>query len=383
MVKAFIFLTAFSQIFLSRFGIEITKDFSLAPSYLAAYAALGVLLYKRYLHFDVKLGLLFLVISFTSSISYVLGREEKALSSLFLYWFIYFPFVFVPTSKGVPDRSLCKLYLPLLFVLAIAGICQFFCQFLFKPEWLFDYRPLIPDYVRNKNDMNTVIIIGDLIKSNGFFLLEPSIFSQWMALGLLFNNTIAGSFFITYLYLAGLAVSFSGTGIIMVLFTLLGSLYMLTVRQTLSLIAGLFLFLVFSFYTKETLLLSRLEEFKGGEGVRTTSAAMRFLTPRITVAEGLSTSMPRFFFGNGPGTINKVAKDYEGHDPAWAKLLFEYGVVGTISLIVFLLHCVKIVKSSFLFVIVFSVQWILLGGHLLTFDVVALYLIYLRFAVYY
>lgn len=383
MVKALIFLTAFSQIFLCRFGIEITKEFSLSPSYLFAYLALFVLLLKRFLRFDAFLGLLFLATLLSSCASFLFSTEQKTFTSLFLFWFIYLPFVFVPTNTNNPDKPFSKLYLPMIFVIAVAGIMQFFCQFLFKPEWLFDYRPFLPSYLQNKNTMNTVIPIGGFIKSNGFFLLEPSIFSQWMGLGFLTNYALTGSTLITSVLLLGQTVSFSGTGLILVITFLLTSLHKLNQKQLFFLLLVILLFGIFSYATKDSLLLSRLDEFRGGTGVRTTSAAMRFLNPRFVVAEGLSISPKTFLFGNGPGTYARVTREFEVHDPVWAKVPFEYGVVGAICFFCFLAFSLRTIRFSFPFFLVFLAQFLLCGGHFLTFEVVVIYLVYFKFAIFY
>ena len=365
------------------FGIQITSDFSLAPSYLFLYVALAFAWAKGFVRIDFALLTLFAAVVSASLFSFVYGRPERSFPSLGLYWFVYFPFVFRPINPGRPDRNLCRLYYPLLLILAAAGVLQFFLQFVFHREWLFDYRPFIPPFFQNKNNMNTVISIGGLIKSNGFFLLEPSYFSQWMAYAILFFGVFGGSFAAGALFLLGLALSFSGTGIILLGVMMVFFISSISFGRRLFLIVSAAVFLLLGLTSQSHLTFSRLEEFRGGTGVRTTSAAARFLNPRITLQEGLSNSVLSFFLGNGPGTINKVIKDYEGHDPVWAKLFFEYGLIGGFLLLFFLLRSIHASQGSFLFFIPFFVQWLLLGGHLLTFDVVVLFVLYYKLAVYY
>jgi len=378
MLRLLIFLTAFSQIFLNRFGIQITNDFSLSVSYIFLYLSITLAVCQGYLITDLANLLLFSALAASAVISYSFGIQEKSLSSLMLLLFLYLPFVFRPITTKAPDLVFYRLYYPLLVVLALSGVIQFFAQFFVKPEWLFDFRQYLPPFFQNKNPMNTVIPIGSFLKGNGFFLLEPSIFSQWMAYGVCFSGVYPSSVFAMPLFLTGLAVAFSGTGVVLVLLFCIFSFFDIRREKRLLLFVLLFCFLVFSFLTKDTLLLSRLDEFKGGTGVRTTSAAARFINPTLVLQEGWATSCLIFFFGNGPGTIARVNRDFEVHDPVWAKLFFEYGLIGGIILLLFLHRSTSGPNFNRIFRILFFIQWFSLGGHLLTFDVLVLYVMYYK-----
>jgi len=379
MLKSLIFLTAFSQIFLNRFGIGITSEFSLAPSYLFLYASIAMALHKGFIRLDPTCCLIFAGIIFSSLTSYLLSAVEVTFTSLILYWFIYLPFAFRTTSPTCPDIGLYRLYYPLLLVLALAGLGQFLGQFFFSADWLFDYRPLLPDSIQNKNNMNTVISYGSIFKSNGFFLLEPSYFSQWMAYSILLFCIFSSSYLYGLLFFLGLLASMSGTGLI-----LLGGSFLVLARKmnrarASLMVAAAVVFVLISFLTGGSSYLSRISEFSGGSGVRTTSAAARFVNPAIIVSEGLTKSPELLFFGNGPGAINRMGRDYDSHDPTWAKLLYEYGLIGFLLLFSFIFFSTRREHSSSVFTLPFLLQWLLLGGHLLTLDVVVLYVLYYKF----
>jgi len=381
MLKGLIFLTAFSQIFLSRFGFQVGETFSLAPSYIFLYAALITAIAKGLVFIDLKLLIIFSGVVLTSFVSFLFGEPEKTFTSLILYWFIYFPFVFKSCNTASPALLFYNLYYPFFLLLAVFGLLQFGAQFFFNPDWLFDFRHNIPDFFQNKNTMNTVILLSGLTKSNGFFCLEPSFFSQYMSYGLLFAGLFGGSLASVLLLLCGLVVSFSGTGVIILITGCCVLFRYFTPNNRIFIFLALFIFFLISFLTKDNLLLSRVEEFKGGTGVRTTSAAMRFLNPRITVAEGLSRSTFNCIFGIGPGTISKVFRDFEGHDPVWAKLFFEYGILGGLLLIMFLFFSARTSSYKDHFLFLFFIQWSLLGGHLLNFDVISFYFVYYKLAI--
>lgn len=100
----------------------------------------------------------------------------------------------------------------LLAIIAIAGIVQFSAQF--AGISIFSFREIVPDKLLFEDGYNLQIPIGTsgYFKSNGFFLLEPSVFSQFMALGLSIEILVLRRVRYIGLLLAGLIVSLSGTG---------------------------------------------------------------------------------------------------------------------------------------------------------------------------
>ena len=210
-----IFLTAFSAVFLNRFGLNVIGDFSLSFSFIFLYLTLSFGVIKGLLFVNFKTLYLFLGVVFAACISYMYGKEFKSFPSFLLFLFVYFPFIFEKKSASSSSDGFLRLFYPLFLIVATAGIAQFFLQFFYKPDWLFDYRPFLPDLVRNKNPMNTVIPFAGFIKSNGFFLLEPSGFSQMMSFGLYFCTISPYSFLSFFIFFTGLIVSFSGTGFIL------------------------------------------------------------------------------------------------------------------------------------------------------------------------
>lgn len=380
MLRFLIFCTAFSQIFLPRFSLNIIQDFSLSFSYVFLYGAIAIAAKRGLLVLNPFLLLSFTFLSFSSFCSFLFGLPEKTFSSLLLMLFIYFPFVFRPVGDIAPDTSFFYLYFKMVFILGLAGIIQFFAQFFTGAQWVFDYRPTLPEPIRNLNVMNTVIPFGGIYKSNGFFLLEPSFFSQWMALGIYFFGFFNTSFVGFFVFLAGLMISLSGTGLILFFFICLLSFRFPDQKRRLVLLLSFLLFALIGLLLPENFLRARVGEFQAGAGVRTTSAAARFITPFLTLEEGFKNNPHRIFLGNGPGTITKVVRDFEAHDPVWAKLFFEYGLVGGLSLILFLVFSIHKPKQSFPLTIIFFIQWFFLGGHLLSFDIVSFYVVYYKLA---
>ena len=320
---------------------------------------------------------------FSGVVSYLFGVPEKSLSSFLLALVIYFPFILEPVKPSNPDKHFFSLYYIMIVIVGVAGLFQFLAQFFIKEPWLFDYRPLLPEPIRNLNPMNTVIPFGNMIKSNGFFLLEPSFFSQWMAFGIFFFGFFCTGFLSYFLFLSAIISSISGTGLILLLCVCFLSFHYFESQRRYLLLTSFCVFLFLGLLLPEAYIKLRLSEFQSGAGVRTSSAAARFITPLLTLKEGIIDHPERIFFGNGPGTISKVAKDFEAHDPAWAKLLFEYGLIGSFILLLLLYISISKTKHSLAFTFLFFIQWCFLGGHLLNFDIIAFYIIYYKLALIY
>lgn len=381
-MKLFSFLTVFSIIFLNRFGLNVIPDFSLSFSYVFIYAGLLFALIKNNLTLNISSFYLFTLSCFLSCISFLNGEQSKSFASLCLFLFVYFPFIFQGRSRNNAERNFFLIFFPFLIVIAGFGFLQFFLQFLFSADWLFDYRPFIPDFFRNKNPMNTVIHFGGVIKSNGFFLLEPSTFSQFMAFGMYLVCISVSPIFLFFVFFTGLFISFSGTGLILFFISsILSFFYSGLLKKYISFVFFV-LFIFIGFLYKDTSVLMRLSEFSAGTQLETSSAAARFINPFYVLKDSFFQSPKTFLFGQGPGTITRSQKDFQAHDPAWAKLFYEYGFFGGFLFLGFIFFSVNKDHARFDISFLFFVQWFFLGGHLLSFDTVALYIVYYKLSHY-
>ena len=132
-----------------------------------------------------------------------------------------------PDDRVVRRRAIRLFHPAGMLVVAIAGILQFFGQLVVKGPLLFTFVGIFrPDLI--SHGFNYVIPVpglGGLNKSNGFFLVEPSSFSQLMALAIIVElEFFKPSWRLGVLGLA-LMLSFSGTGLL--LFAAIVPLYLL------------------------------------------------------------------------------------------------------------------------------------------------------------
>ena len=231
-------------------------------------------------------------------------------------------------ARDMDERVFFRGGANILALIAAAGILQFLLQF--AGLGLFSFTHLLPDRMLFESGYNLEIPvgIGDIMKSNGFFLLEPSIFSQSMAMGLILEILAARRAWFLALFAAGLLLSFSGTGWIVLLSFLL-SVGARLGRRGIVLAAGLAMAIVAVFaavvyFSPDTadVFAGRVAEFSQPG----TSGNLRFTTPFQLMNEVLAREPTAWLFGIGPGASERLSLAYEYDVNTPIKILLEYGM---------------------------------------------------------
>ena len=354
-----------SATLLQRFGVN-AGELSTSAAMLGVYVFLLFAGLAGALTLSGERALLFGVCLSVALISLLLNETGSSTSSLLLLAAMYLPFVFVlrPRSLDEADSAwMLARFLDLTLACALIGICQFALQTVIHADWLFDFTPYIPEKLRAAGTFNTVISMGSFNKSNGFFFREPSGFSYLMALALVAEwTTRKRSYRLSCLCLA-LLLTYSGTGILALLLATLHPLGPKTLLRLLVLgVLGGLVFWVLGDALNLSFTLDRVGEFNSTHS----SAYMRYVAPLRLVIESIESSPWTPFFGHGPGTIFRTTRDYEFHDPTWAKLLFEYGVVGFIGFVALFSAMLKRPAIPLQIRAVLFWGWLILGGHLLS-----------------
>jgi hypothetical protein len=335
------------------------------------YALLGVLLLCDRLVLDLPALVLYGAIATVAAASFWLstnigGGEAASISSLLLLLAIYLPFVFVLSQRRDNHGHwlwTLRLVGNVLLIGAIAGIVQFYAQFVVRAPWLFDISQLIPLPIRGQGIYNSAIPVGSMFKANGFFFREPSGFSYMMAFGLLIELALFKRMKRMLCFGLALLLSYSGTGLLALAIGLV-----LPFRASLLLRLGIGATLVLAgnalagdplnlAYT-----LSRVGEF----GARGSSAYMRYVAPMHVVDASIDVTPWSALLGHGSGTIQKAASISDSHDPTWAKLLFEYGIAGFVLVVGLMLHKLAACPAPLQLRAVAFASWLVMGGHLLS-----------------
>lgn len=362
-----------SILIFARFGINL-GSYSLDLSAVAMYGLVTLGLLTGALDVSLKRAALYgLCVACAGLSLYVnlLARDvpNTSFGSLSLVLFLYLPFLFVlrpRTLSSNDDIRFCHgLFLNLGFFVACAGVAQFFVQFVYRPSWLFDFSHLIPSPLRGSSHYNTTIPVGSFFKSNGFFLREPSGFGFLVALCFLMEWEGPKRFVRLGLFALALIVSYSGTGILTLL---IGALFPLNLRTTLRILgllgAGTLVFLVAGEVLNLNATLDRVSEFD--EQRKNSSGYIRYIAPARLIGDTFFSDLWTPLVGHGPGSISREKQLYEFFDPTWAKLLFEYGVLGALSFLALFIVTLSHPGLSPSVRAVLFFCWLVMGGHLLS-----------------
>jgi hypothetical protein len=230
----------------------------------------------------------------------------------------------VPVDEGVFFRRVNFA----LLLIGIAGICQFFAQIAGLK--LFAFTGLLPgDFLNEANyHLEIPVGFGDLLKSNGFLLVEPSVFSQFMALGLIIE--FVGTRRLPYIgvFVAALLLSFSGTGwIVLGTFLVVSAATMggrgVLIACGILLVLGVALGIVLLVAPDA---IGALTDRIGEINQPGTSGHMRFITPFWMLSDVFSSRSSAWLFGIGAGRSELLSLPYDYTVNTAIKVVAEYGI---------------------------------------------------------
>lgn len=350
---------------LERFGLTLGAV-SASAALLAIYPFLAVAGMAGALTLSLERTLLYTGCVLVALSSTLVNEADASVSSLSLIAVMYLPFVFVLREGALARHDAAWIFgkfLDLTAVCAVIGIVQFAAQLVIHADWLFDFTRYIPPPLRASGLFNTTIPIGSLNKANGFFFREPSGYSYLMALGLIAECVSRKRPQRVVCIGFALLLTYSGTGILALL---IASLHPFGAKTVLRLaLIGLAFSLVFWLFGDALNLsftLGRVGEFNA----ESSSGYIRYIAPMRLVSETIDTSVSTFWLGHGPGTILRMRRSYEFHDPTWAKLLVEYGVLGFTTFLALFLTSLRRPGLPLQLRAALFWGWLIMGGHLLS-----------------
>ena len=353
-----------STLFLTRFALTVGHS-ELSLALVVVLVGTTLLVLTGAVRISPTRAGLFAVAIATMMLSVLLGGAvDPSYLSFINLILLYAAWMFV-----VPDDRQFEWAIRLtryfLLIIGLCGIVQFFAQVAIKVPFLFTWDTTFPRAVIS-HGFNYVIPapgLGGLNKANGFFLLEPSSLSQMMSLAIIIELEFFKPSWRIMVLAAALALSFSGTGL--VLFVAIVPLMLLTRGR-----GGLLLVVVPAAIAAATLLagpkiallLDRLQEF----GSDQSSGFARFLSPFYLFRDYLYPDAATTLFGMGPGTIEgyTLKTAYLIHDPTWGKLIFEYGFLGALPFAAFVGYCFFAGARSTWLAAALFIDYLLLGGNL-------------------
>jgi hypothetical protein len=266
----------------------------------------------------------------------VLAVKTFQPTALLLLIGLHLPYAFELKDSGDPSVHHQR-FLNLALFICIAGIFQYFAQFVIGVRYAYPIEHFTPDSIltHGYNFLNAVSYGSATMKSNGVFLLEPSYYSQLLATGFAIEAAGPQRIWRLLVFCVGFVVSFSGTGLLMMAVTV-PTLIIVYRRYSLLVFGGLVAIAVLAAgeFIGLDFITRRVSEFNQTG----TSGYQRYVGPTLMFDQYLLTSMQRSLFGVGAGMMMRMtpAPMYHVAETGWAKIILEFGIVGAVAYFGFL-----------------------------------------------
>ena len=338
-------LVLFGPLILTTFFAKLGVPFGPREVPASLYMLLALMVFgmaTSKLVLDVKkLAVFFAAVVFLGGIQVYRGTEWSP-TSFFMMVGIYACYTMSVTDSRFDVQRAIQVFLNICLFIALCGIAQYPLQFIIGPSLAFPIDFLIPKSVLVEGYMNLNVLSygSSTYKPNGVFLLEASFFSQLLAIAVITELCSYNRVWRLAIYLAGMAISFSGTGIVILLVTM--PVLIITHRRF-DLIAlgvvGIIIAIIFAEELNVVYYLDRATEFNNVES----SFFMRFVGGFYFFEQFLWTDQMRSLFGTGAGTFMsfEARANLPVHESALNKIVFEFGIVGALVNLGFLFYCLK------------------------------------------
>jgi hypothetical protein len=242
------------------------------------------------------------------------------------------PLVFRCTASDIPYRRMLEFLSTFGCVCALVGVFQFLGQFVLGVDIAFFLDKHLPENVTvtGYNSLIPLYWSSPVYKSNGVVFLEPSFFCQFLAIAVV-AELLAGPRLLRLLALAaGLVCSYSGTGLTML--ALLLPLYFLVHGHSRLFIFAAIVALILIFFGDALSLdafTRRVSELSDVES----SGWGRFLSMFRVLQKIVFANDLTFFLGRGAGTVQENFRlfTFNAFDPTWGKIIYEYGLLGSLA----------------------------------------------------
>jgi len=363
-------------------GASVLSKFALPPwgadgfglSFPIIFAALLYGLVTRRLQFAWRRLLLFFVMLSVLGLIQVLRGDMFSMSSVALMAALGFSYVLTGRGAAFDDVKMLEFFRNLTFWIAALGILQAVLLLIGGPRVSFPIEHLVPqDFLTQGYNNITPLFYGSpTYKSNGFVMLEPSVFSQLTAIGLIAELAGKARLMRLAVFAGAMIVSYSGTGMLILAVTL--PLYVVIYRRWNLLLPGVVL-LTAIVLLAEPLHLDTLMHRTGEFSSVGSSGFQRFVGWRELFADRLWNSPVHALFGYGAGSFMTGAAGYSAAQMSYSKIIFEFGVLGALLYFAFIFYCICSARAPLVVRVAVLVCYLLNGAYSPTVTGIALSLL--------
>ena len=233
---------------------------------------------------------------------------------------------------------------------ALLGVLQYTLQYAIGQKLAYPIEHSLPEaFITQKyNHLIPIREGGMILKANGVFFLEPSFYSQFIGLGLVLELSTRNRPLRIAVLVAGLAVAYSGTGIIVASVGIAG---LVIVKRRWDVIVFVVLAALAALLLSDVLhldrLLNRVAEFQSTRS----SASARFVAWIDMLRQHWWLDGVRALFGAGAGSFSAyaVTARLATAEMSFSKMLFEYGILGATLFFGFLAYVLNSMPAPLAF----------------------------------
>lgn len=352
---------------LQKVAINLTADVQLFLGFLilAALTGLGIAFGKLELR-PVRC-IFYMAAMAVMGFVQLFHMDDFSLPSLIMLMLVHLPYVFgLRPGLARPGIEL-ELYVRVMAAFALLGIIQYFAQYAVGVPLAFPMEYYFPEslHVTGFNSLNAIKYGADHYKSTGVFFLEPAIFCQFLSLAVVIDLIYFRNWKRLALLATAIAVTFSGTGLIMIF--LLLPFFMIEQKKYVSLLVFGVVIVSSPLWAPAVGLgsfVSRVSEFSNPNS----SGFARFISMFFVLRDFVAPYPDNLLFGIGAGSIGATIPrqvDYANFDPTWGKIIYEYGVFAAMAYFAFLAALFSSARRSRYLKAALLIQFLVLGGYII------------------
>ena len=288
---------------------------------------------------------------------------QTSQASLVLVGLIQAPLLLRLRGETCDYQPVVLFFANLSAVCALVGIIQVFAQYTLGSDVAFylDFHLPSDFMVAGFNNLNPLYYDSPIYKPNGVFFLEPSYLNQFLAIGVVAEITTKARRAVLALLATALVLTYSGTGFIMLI--LVVPYLMMRAGNYRILIIALAVCLIL-WPLAETFQLGLIFDRAGEFSDDQSSGFARFYGAFLLLGHALSVADGSLYVGRGPGTVFEFENSlsFVSFDPTWAKVIYEYGLLGALVYIIYFALSVGRGRRGLRMAVGFT--YFVLGGYL-------------------
>ena len=340
LATAILYLPLFGVTIVSKYSIDLGSELIVGVPIILGTLLLGVMTGRLRPH-PRRFAVYLMLASVMAGLS-AFAAPTFVLSSLILLLCVPLAHAFELRGAGEDASVHTRRFLDFALFICLIGIAQYLLQFVIGQRFAYPIEHFPPpgpiSVTKAYNTLNPVRYGQPTLKSNGVFLLEPSYYSQMLALGFAFEASTKRRLKRLACFCAGFVVAYSGTGLVM-LAVVLGIL--IVAERRFEILAFLALAgivgIAFAKPLGLEIFLDRATEFSSTRS----SGYMRYVGGIHLFDQYLWPYPKKALFGIGSGMMFRTTPWplFFVAETGWVKILIEFGIVGFVSFFGFLFYC--------------------------------------------